>query len=136
MKPIRFSAAAREELDKALEHYSRQRSGLERDFHAEFGRVVECIRDSPVFYPQYDTLPARQAILNRFPYSVIYQEFTDFLLILAVASGWIYLIATRPNNQFVYITPYLVTLIVVSARGQALRPPAQAGLPWRKGMQV
>ena len=41
-----------------------------------------------------------------------------------------------PNNQFVYITPYLVTLIVVSARGQSLRPPAQAGLPWRKGMQV
>jgi ABC-type uncharacterized transport system permease subunit len=57
-------------------------------------------------------------------------------LILAVACGWIYLIASRPNNQFVYITPYLVTLIVVSARGQALRPPAQAGLPWRKGMQV
>jgi general nucleoside transport system permease protein len=57
-------------------------------------------------------------------------------LILAVACGWIYLIASRPNNQFVYITPYLVTLIVVSARGQALRPPAQAGIPWRKGMQV
>ncbi len=57
-------------------------------------------------------------------------------LILAVACGWIYLIAERPNNQFVYITPYLVTLIVVSARGQALRPPAQAGVPWRKGMQV
>jgi ABC-type uncharacterized transport system permease subunit len=57
-------------------------------------------------------------------------------LILAVACGWIYLIAERPNNQFVYITPYLVTLIVVSARGQALRPPAQAGIPWRKGMQV
>jgi general nucleoside transport system permease protein len=57
-------------------------------------------------------------------------------LILAVACGWIYLIASRPNNQFVYITPYLVTLIVVSARGQALRPPAQAGIPWRKGMQI
>jgi ABC-type uncharacterized transport system permease subunit len=56
--------------------------------------------------------------------------------ILAVACGWIYLIAERPNNQFVYITPYLVTLIVVSARGQLLRPPAQAGIPWRKGMQV
>ncbi len=57
-------------------------------------------------------------------------------LILAVASAWIYVIAERPNNQFVYITPYLVTLIVVSARGQALRPPAQEGIPWRKGMQI
>ena len=50
--------------------------------------------------------------------------------------GWLYVVADRPNNQFVYITPYLVTLIMVSMRGQALRPPAQAGVPWRKGMQV
>jgi ABC-type uncharacterized transport system permease subunit len=57
-------------------------------------------------------------------------------VVLAVACGWIYMGASRPNNQFVYITPYLVTLIVVSVRGQMLRPPAQAGIPWRKGMQV
>ena len=56
--------------------------------------------------------------------------------VVAVACGWLYVIADRPNNQFVYITPYLVTLIIVSVRGQALRPPAQAGVPWRKGMQV
>ena len=56
--------------------------------------------------------------------------------VLAVGCGWLYAIAERPNNQFVYITPYLVTLIVVSVRGQSLRPPAQAGIPWRKGMQV
>ena len=29
-------------------------------------------------------------------------------------SSCLYVIADRPNNQFVYITPYLVTLIVVS----------------------
>lgn len=53
------------------------------------------------------------------------------------AAGFIaYAMADRPNNQFVYITPYLVTLIVVSVGGQRLRPPAQAGLPWRKGAQV
>ena len=55
---------------------------------------------------------------------------------LAVACGWLYLATDDPNNQFVYISPFLVTLIVVSVRGQALRPPAQAGIPWRKGMQV
>jgi simple sugar transport system permease protein len=57
-------------------------------------------------------------------------------VILAVGCGWIYMEATRPNNQFVYVTPYLVTLIVVSVRGQSLRPPAQEGIPWRKGMQI
>jgi ABC-type uncharacterized transport system permease subunit len=56
--------------------------------------------------------------------------------IVSIACGYLYVIADRPNNQFVYITPYLVTLIMVSVRGQALRPPAQAGIPWRKGMQI
>jgi len=54
----------------------------------------------------------------------------------ALACGWAYLIAERPNNQLVFISPYLVTLIVVSVGGQSLKPPAQAGIPWRKGMQV
>jgi simple sugar transport system permease protein len=56
--------------------------------------------------------------------------------VIAGACGYLYVISDRPNNQFVYITPYLVTLIVVSARGQSLRPPAQAGIPWRKGLQI
>lgn len=55
---------------------------------------------------------------------------------LAAAGFIAYAMADRPNNQFVYITPYLVTLVVVSVGGQRLRPPAQAGLPWRKGSQI
>lgn len=57
--------------------------------------------------------------------------------IALAAAGFIaYAMADRPNNQFVYIMPYLVTLIVVAAGGQHLRPPAQEGIPWRKGMQL
>lgn len=55
---------------------------------------------------------------------------------LAAAGFLAYAMADRPNNQFVYITPYLVTLVVVSVGGQRLRPPAQAGLAWRKGAQI
>lgn len=55
---------------------------------------------------------------------------------LAGAGFIAFALADRPNNQFVYITPYLVTLIVVSVGGQRLRPPAQAGIPWRKGAQI
>jgi general nucleoside transport system permease protein len=55
---------------------------------------------------------------------------------LAAAGFLAYAAAERPNNQFVYITPYLVTLVVVSVGGQRLRPPAQEGIPWRKGMQI
>ena len=37
------------------------------------------------------------------------------------------------NNQIVFITPYLITLLVLAFASQRLRPPAAAGRPWRKG---
>ena len=37
------------------------------------------------------------------------------------------------NNQLVFITPYLVTLLVLTFASQQLRPPAAEGKPWRKG---
>jgi ABC-type uncharacterized transport system permease subunit len=55
---------------------------------------------------------------------------------LAAAGFIAYNMAERPNNQTVFVMPYLVTLVVVAVGGQRLRPPAQAGIPWRKGMQV
>ena len=47
-----------------------------------------------------------------------------------------YATSNRPSNQFVYISPYLVTLIAVSISSKRLRPPAAAGIPWRKGEQL
>ena len=71
-------------------------------------------------------------------YAAVRQQWVPAIVVAVIGAAcfYLYLRTERPNNQFVYITPYLVTLIVVSVRGQALRPPAQAGLPWRKGMQV
>ena len=71
-------------------------------------------------------------------FSAVRRKWAPLLVagVVSIACGFLYVIADRPNNQFVYITPYLVTLIMVSVRGQALRPPAQAGIPWRKGMQI
>jgi general nucleoside transport system permease protein len=39
------------------------------------------------------------------------------------------------NNQLVFITPYVVVLVVLAFSSQRLRPPAWDGLPWRKGME-
>lgn len=44
-----------------------------------------------------------------------------------------YLNVDQVNNQLVFITPYLVTLLVLAFASQHLRPPAAAGRPWRKG---
>ena len=60
--------------------------------------------------------------------------------VLAVAVGvavlWVaYLSVDDVRSEFVFMAPFVVTLIVVASRGQTLRPPAQAGIPWRKGTQ-
>jgi simple sugar transport system permease protein len=44
-----------------------------------------------------------------------------------------YVSAETVNNQIVFITPYLVTLLVLAFASQHLRPPAAEGRPWRKG---
>jgi len=44
-----------------------------------------------------------------------------------------YVSAETVNNQLVFITPYLVTLLVLTFASQQLRPPAAEGKPWRKG---
>jgi ABC-type uncharacterized transport system permease subunit len=58
-----------------------------------------------------------------------------FLAMSAVVTFWAYWAAESPNNQLVFVTPYVVTLIAVSAGAQRLRPPAEEGIPWFKGMQ-
>ncbi len=55
--------------------------------------------------------------------------------VFAAVTLWAYLAAESPNNQLVFITPYVVTLIAVSIGAQRLRPPAEEGIPWFKGMQ-
>jgi ABC-type uncharacterized transport system permease subunit len=49
---------------------------------------------------------------------------------------WAYVVFKEPNNQFVYIFPYVVVLVVVSVRNQSLRPPAAEGIPYFKGQQT
>jgi general nucleoside transport system permease protein len=55
--------------------------------------------------------------------------------VFALVALWAYLSVDRPNNQLVFVTPYVVTLIAVSIGAQRLRPPAEEGIPWFKGMQ-
>lgn len=58
-----------------------------------------------------------------------------WVLAFAIVAFWAYFSAERPNNQLVFVTPYVVTLIAVSIGAQRLRPPAEEGIPWFKGMQ-
>ncbi len=69
---------------------------------------------------------------------MIYQRSWDsagVLVLIALALFFAYFSTDRPNNQLVFVTPYVVTLIAVSVGAQRLRPPAEEGIPWFKGMQ-
>jgi ABC-type uncharacterized transport system permease subunit len=56
--------------------------------------------------------------------------------LLAVLFVIYYASTDTVNSQFVYMAPYVVTLIVLSFASQNLRPPAADGKPWRKGMDA
>ena len=64
-------------------------------------------------------------------------QFLGGIVAIAVAAlaGWYYSITDEVNNQLVFITPYVVVLIVLAFASQHLRPPAWDGRPWRKGME-
>lgn len=44
-----------------------------------------------------------------------------------------YAMVEEVNRQFVFMTPYVVTLVVVTIFAQRLRPPAAEGIPYFKG---
>jgi general nucleoside transport system permease protein len=55
---------------------------------------------------------------------------------VAVLSGlvfWWHSTTEKVPNEFITITPYVVTLLVLALATQRLRPPAADGRPYRKG---
>ena len=55
------------------------------------------------------------------------------LAIVAIAVGYWYVNSTGVPNQLPAITPHIVVLVVLLFATSRLRPPAAAGLPYRKG---
>jgi ABC-type uncharacterized transport system permease subunit len=58
-----------------------------------------------------------------------------FIGVFTAITFWAFFAASNPNNQLIFVTPYVVTLIAVSVGAQRLRPPAEEGIPWFKGME-
>ncbi|MFO7548431.1 MAG: ABC transporter permease [Acidimicrobiia bacterium] len=52
---------------------------------------------------------------------------------VAIAALAVFMFVGRIPNEFIFITPYVVTLVVLSAASQRLRMPAADGVRYRKG---
>ncbi|WP_449062465.1 ABC transporter permease [Planomonospora algeriensis] len=53
----------------------------------------------------------------------------------AVVLLWLWLTVDKLPNEFVFITPHVLTLLVLSVASQSLRPPAADGVRYRRGEQ-
>jgi toxin ParE1/3/4 len=74
---------AEADLRDAFIWYEEQRQGLGDDFMLCFEAAVEVIGEHPHFFPRV-TANARRMLMPRFPYSIVFVERSELILVLAV----------------------------------------------------
>lgn len=80
---ISFLDAAQAELDDTIAYYDEQRSGLGFAFADEVEQALERINHYPEAWSPL-SLRVRRCLVNRFPYSVIYEVRSELLIIVAI----------------------------------------------------
>jgi plasmid stabilization system protein ParE len=83
-KAIRIRSEAELEIEEAFDRYQRENAHIAGRFLTEIRLSLKKIRKNPRLYPPY-TRNTRRRVLGSFPYSVIFQEKQDVILIVAVA---------------------------------------------------
>lgn len=84
MTGYRFLTPAEIEMTEASVFYEEATSGLGVEFLDEVQRVIDLVREHPKIGRSLDP-EFRQALLHRFPFSLIYSLEADAMLIVAVA---------------------------------------------------
>ncbi|WP_111639128.1 type II toxin-antitoxin system RelE/ParE family toxin [Marinomonas shanghaiensis] len=88
---VEFLDIAERELDDAFKYYDGIYKGLGLRFIAELESSIERIKLHPDAWQKASAV-TNKCLLNRFPYSIIYQIKGDLLLVVAIASSH-----QRPN---------------------------------------
>ena len=83
-KRLRIHSQAQEEINEAFDWYFKRSPGAAEAFLTEVGASMAQIAAHPQLYPPY-TKNTRRRVLPEFPYSVIFQEKDDIILVVAVA---------------------------------------------------
>ncbi len=85
-KPIRFHPEAEAEYLAALAWYRERSRIAATNFEGAVGAAVDRIRKAPDRWPAYFD-EFRKYVLREFPFSIVYQGFSDEITIFAVAHG-------------------------------------------------
>ena len=83
MKPLEFHPAAETELREAVTYYNMKVDGLGADLTSKVRVAAEEIRRHPEAWPIVRPNVRRKRV-PRFPYGLVYQEFEDKIVVLAV----------------------------------------------------
>jgi plasmid stabilization system protein ParE len=83
-KRLRIHSQAQQEISEAFDWYFKRNSEVAAAFLTEIGTSLAQIASQPHLYPIY-TKNTRRRVLVKFPYSVIFQEKDDIILVVAVA---------------------------------------------------
>lgn len=80
---VAFHPAARAEFEQAIEYYEGCATGLGYDFALEVYAAIERVTAFPLAWPVLEG-ELRRALVNRFPYGVLYTPEAERISILAV----------------------------------------------------
>lgn len=80
---VRFLTPARTEVREIIAYYNQQRQGLGLEFSEELKQALLRIRNYPTAWSPLSSR-VRRCLINRFPYSVIYEVRRDLLIVAAV----------------------------------------------------
>jgi toxin ParE1/3/4 len=85
-KPLRFHPEAEQEYLSSLAWYKERSLAAAFDFENKFQQAISAITESPGRWPIY-FLRCRRYILHQFPFSIVYRDLEEGILILAVVHG-------------------------------------------------
>ncbi|TVM03629.1 MAG: type II toxin-antitoxin system RelE/ParE family toxin [Candidatus Brocadia sp. WS118] len=84
MKSVIIHEDAEKELCHAVEYYEDKVTGLGLDFENEVRKALISIQENPKLYTETKH-GVRRHLLQRFPYFIYYDEFDDYIWIIAFA---------------------------------------------------
>ena len=78
-----FLDAAQSEFDDAIDYYDEQQPGLGSEFAEEVGDALERVNHYPEAWSPLSPR-VRRCVINRFPYSVLYEVRSEIIIIVAI----------------------------------------------------
>ena len=86
MKTVRYEDAADEELLDEVVRYELRREGLGSEFLSAVREAVRLIAEAPAAWQASEHgRDVRRFVMDRFPFTIVYTELADEVLIVAIA---------------------------------------------------